>query len=128
VTAGNFAGDPGLAGNKEALRDRFWLRKTSSPLVAYVGRLDEQKGMQLVHHALFHTLDRGGQFVLMGDANYHDGINDHFWRLKDYLNDDPDCHLEIGYREELAHLIYAGANLLVRAAPSARSQDRLPRG
>jgi starch synthase len=39
--------------NKEALRDRFWLRKTRSPVVAYVGRLDEQKGMHLVHHALF---------------------------------------------------------------------------
>ena len=29
------------------------------------------------------------------------------------LNDNPDCHLEIGYDEELAHLIYAGADLLV---------------
>jgi starch synthase len=100
-------------GNKEALRDRFWLRKTRSPLVAYIGRLDEQKGMHLVHHALFYTLDRGGQFVLMGDAHYHDSINGHFWHLKDYLNDNPDCHLELGYREDLAHLIYAGADLLV---------------
>jgi starch synthase len=60
--------------NKEALRDRFWPRKTWSPVVAYVGRLDEQKGMHLVHHALFFTLARGGQFVLLGDANHHDGI------------------------------------------------------
>jgi starch synthase len=97
----------------EALRDRFWLRKTRGPLVAYIGRLDEQKGMHLVHHALFYTLDHGGQFVLMGDAHYHDSINDHFQHLKDYLNDNPDCHLELGYRENLAHLIYAGADLLV---------------
>jgi starch synthase len=99
--------------NKRALRDRFWLRQNRSPVVAYVGRLDEQKGMHLVHHALFYTLARGGQFVLMGDAHHHDHINGHFWHLKDYLNDNPDCHLEIGYREELAHLIYAGADLLV---------------
>jgi starch synthase len=96
-----------------ALRDRFWLRKTRRPVVAYVGRLDEQKGMHLVHHALFYTLARGGQFVLMGDAYHQDSINDHFWHLKGYLNDNEDCHLEIGYREELAHLIYAGADLLV---------------
>jgi len=32
---------------------------------------------------------------------------------KDYLNANSDCHLEIGYREELAHLIYAGADLLI---------------
>jgi starch synthase len=100
-------------GNKEALRNRFWLRQTRSPVVAYVGRLDEQKGMHLVNHALFYTLARGGQFVLMGDAHYHDGITDHFRHLKDYLNDNPDCHLELGYHEDLAHLIYAGADLLV---------------
>jgi len=99
--------------NKQALRDRFWLRKTWSPIVAYVGRLDEQKGMHLVHHALFYTLARGGQFVLLGDANHHNGISGHFWHLKHHLNDNPDCHLEIGYREELAHLVYAGADLLV---------------
>ena len=62
---------------------------------------------------LFYTLARGGQFVLMGDAHYDDSINGHFRHLKDYLNDNPDCHLEIGYREELAHLIYAGADVLI---------------
>jgi len=59
------------------------------------------------------SLARGGQFVLIGDARYHDGIDAHFWHLKGYLNDNPDCHLEIGYQEDLAHLIYAGADLLV---------------
>jgi starch synthase len=29
------------------------------------------------------------------------------------LNNSPDCHLEIGYHEELAHLIYAGADMMV---------------
>ena len=83
------------------------------PVVAYVGRLDEQKGMHLIHHALFYTLACGGQFVLIGDAHYHDSINDHFRQLKDYLNDNQDCHLELGYREDLARLVYAGADLLV---------------
>ena len=83
--------------NTQALRDRLWLRKTRGPVVAYVGRLDEQKGMHLVHHALFYTLARGGQFVLIGDAHHHDSINSHFRHLKDYLNDNPDCHLELGY-------------------------------
>src|SRR5215468_1214915 len=106
----------GKSANTDALRNRFWLRKARGPVVAYVGRLDEQKGMPLVHHALFYTLANGGQFVLIGDANHHDGINAHFWHLKDYLGDNPDCHLEIGYCEDLAHLVYAGADLLV--APS----------
>lgn len=68
----------GKSANTDALRNRFWLRKARGPVVAYVGRLDEQKGMPLVHHALFYTLANGGQFVLIGDANHHDG--------RDYLD------------------------------------------
>jgi len=100
--------------NKERLRDWFWLRERWSPVVAYVGRLDEQKGMHLVHHALFYALDRGAQFVLVGDPVHENGISGHFRHLKRYLNDNPDCHLEVGgYNEELAHLVYAGADMLV---------------
>jgi starch synthase len=40
-------------------------------------------------------------------------VNDRFWHLKHYLNDNPDCHLEIGFDEGLAHLVYAGADLVV---------------
>src|SRR5215469_8075629 len=100
---------------QRALRERFWLRGSPRPrpVVAYVGRLDDQKGMHLVHHSLFYTLAHGGQFVLIGDSHYHDGINAHFQHLKSYMNDNPDCHLELGYREELAHLVYAGADALV---------------
>ena len=54
----------------------------------------------------------GAQFVLLGNSP-EPGINDHFWGLKKYLNDNPDCHLEIAYNEELAHLIYAGADMIV---------------
>ncbi len=69
--------------------------------------------MNLVHHALFYALAQGAQFVLLGDASHRNPITDHFWRLKEHLNDDPDCHLELAYHEELAHLVYAGADLLL---------------
>jgi len=98
--------------DKEALRERVLLRKEFKPIVAYVGRLDTQKGVHLIRHALFHSLWNGAQFVLLGSSP-ECGINDAFWHLKGYLNDNPDCHLEIGYNEELAHLIYAGSDLIV---------------
>ena len=97
---------------KRRLRERLLMRDSFSPIVAYVGRLDEQKGMQQVHHALFYALEKGAQFVLLGNG-LDPEINGHFGHLKHYLNDNPDCHLEIGYSEELAHLIYAGADMLV---------------
>lgn len=99
--------------DKERLQDRFWLRRSRSPIVAYVGRLDEQKGMELVHHALFYALSRSAQFVLLGEPVHENGISRHFRHLKHHLNDNPDCHLEISYSEGLAHLVYAGADMLV---------------
>ena len=102
--------------NKGKLRERLWLQHSYSPVVAFVGRLDEQKGMHLVHHAIFYALERGAQFVLLADTGHYPGINDHFWHLKNHLNDHPDCHLELSYDDDLARLVYAGADLLV--APS----------
>lgn len=98
--------------NKDALRDRLWLRHGWGPIVAYVGRLDRQKGVHLIHHAIFYALERGAQFVLMGTSPDL-AVSAHFWHLKHHFNDNPDCHLEIGYDESLAHLIYAGADILL---------------
>ncbi len=53
---------------------------------------------------------------MLGSSSDPD-INHEFWGLKHLLNDNPDCHLEIGYNEELGHMIYAGADMIV--VPSA---------
>jgi starch synthase len=98
--------------NKEALRDRLWLRKGFKPIIAYVGRLDSQKGVHLVRHGIFYALSHGSQFVLLGSAP-DPAINHQFWQLKHQLNDDPDCHLELSFNEELAHLIYAGSDMII---------------
>jgi len=98
--------------NKRALRHRLMLADNDKPIVAFIGRLDPQKGLELVRHAIFYTLERGAQFVLLGSSPYQ-GINNDFWGLKHMLNDSPDCHLEIGFDEELSHLIYAGADMML---------------
>lgn len=98
--------------NKEALRHRLLLRQEFKPIVAYVGRLDHQKGVDLIRDGLFYALANGCQFVLLGSGP-EPGINNYFWHLKNHLNENPDCHLEIGYNEELAHLIYAGADMML---------------
>jgi starch synthase len=98
--------------NKEVLRDRLWLRKEYKPIIAYIGRLDPQKGLHLIRHALFYSLEHNAQFILLGSSPEKD-INAYFWHLKNHLNDNPDCHLEIGYNEDLSHMIYAGADMIV---------------
>jgi starch synthase len=85
--------------NKRALRQRFWLRDAFKPIVCFVGRLDQQKGVPLITHAIHYCLQNGCQFVLLGTS-------------PDY-NDNPDCHLELGFDEDLAHLIYAGSDMII---------------
>lgn len=102
----------GKSKNKKALRERLWLEQSDKPLICYIGRLDDQKGVHLVHHAIYYAMHRNAQFVLLGSAT-EAGINTWFSHEKDFLNDNPDVHLEIGFNEELSHLIYAGADMIV---------------
>jgi starch synthase len=102
----------GKYADKRALRHRLMLADNEKPIVAFIGRLDPQKGLELVRHAIFQSLERGAQVVLLGSSPDH-AINSDFWHLKQMLNDSPDCHLEIGYDEELSHLIYAGADIML---------------
>ncbi|MCT7988329.1 glycogen synthase GlgA [Laspinema olomoucense] len=97
---------------KKALRSHLLLQDEDKPIVAYIGRLDQQKGVHLVHHAMYYALSKGAQFVLLGSAT-EPAINDHFWHEKQFLNDNPDCHLELGFNEELSHLIYAGSDMIL---------------
>jgi starch synthase len=98
--------------NKRALRQRFWLQDAFKPIAAYIGRLDHQKGVPLITHAIHYCLHHGTQFILLGTSP--DGrIGQHFWGLKQKYNDNPDCHLELSFNEELSHSIYAGADLIL---------------
>ncbi|MFA5190142.1 MAG: glycogen synthase, partial [Verrucomicrobiia bacterium] len=102
----------GKFANKKALRDRFWLRDEFKPILTYIGRLDHQKGVPLITHAIHYCIQHGCQFVLLGTSA--DGrIGQHFWGLKRQYNDNPDCHIELSFNEELSHLIYAGSDMIL---------------
>ncbi len=98
--------------NKRALRDRFWLQDGFKPIVCFVGRLDNQKGVPLLTHAIPYCLRNGCQFVLLGSST-DSRMAQHFQNLKRQFNDHPDCHLELGFDENLSHLVYAGSDLIL---------------
>lgn len=98
--------------NKTALKQRFLLRDGYKPIIAYVGRLDAQKGVHLIRHALYFSVANGAQFVLLGTSP-ESGINAHFADIKRQMNDNQDCHIELGFDENLARMIYAGADMIV---------------
>jgi starch synthase len=98
--------------NKHALRQRLMIRDNFRPIISVVSRLDKQKGVHLVEHAIHYAMNNSCQFVLLGTAS-EPAINEQFWRIKHQYNDHPDCHLELAYNEELAHLIYAGSDMIL---------------
>ncbi|MCK5876398.1 MAG: glycogen synthase [Candidatus Marithrix sp.] len=102
----------GKYSNKEVLCDRLLLKKQYKPIIAYIGRLDVQKGVHLIRHGLFYALKNNAQFIVLGSSP-ETNINNDFLHLKQELNSNEDCHLEIGFDEELAHLIYAGADMII---------------
>lgn len=46
---------------KKELQSRLGLAQTDRPLVGIVTRLTAQKGIHLIKHAIWRTLERGGQ-------------------------------------------------------------------
>lgn len=101
------------AKNKQALQERLLLEvDDKKPLLCFIGRLDGQKGVHLVHHSMYYALSQGAQFVLLGSAT-EPNLSKWFWHEKQHLNDNPNVHLELGFDEELAHLIYGAADIIV---------------
>lgn len=98
--------------SRRALQMRLGLKESPDPIVISIGRLDPQKGPHLIRHALFHTLAQGGQFVLLGSAT-EPGLHAEFGRLAAEFADHPDARIVLQYNEDLAHLMYAGADLIV---------------
>ncbi|MFE8033972.1 glycogen synthase GlgA [Thiohalocapsa marina] len=100
------------ARNRSALRERLRLADGPKPVVSVVSRLDRQKGVELIRHGIFYALEQGCQFVLLGSA-LEPALQAEFAQIARELETHPDCHLELGYDEELAHLIYAAADMIL---------------
>jgi len=98
--------------NRSHLRIHLGLKKGPFPLVGLVTRLVPQKGPALIKHALLRTLERGGQFVLLGAAASLE-IEQSFLELKHELSENPHVSISLDTDESLAHLIFAAADMFV---------------
>ena len=97
---------------KKELRARLKLADEKCPLVGAVTRLVPQKGPELLKASLVRVLEWGGQFVLLGSSS-DEHTQRHFRNLKDTLAGCAYAHLELAYDEELSHLLFAAADLLL---------------
>ncbi|KAL1334609.1 hypothetical protein HN51_063553 [Arachis hypogaea] len=99
---------------KEALQQRLGLKRGDLPLVGVISRLTHQKGIHLIKHAMWRTLERGGQVVLLGSAP-DPRIQREFEDLASQLQSAHHDHARfcLSYNEPLSHLIYAGADFIL---------------
>eukprot|EP00249_Psilotum_nudum_P022055 c28356_g1_i1 orf=2-3733(+) len=99
---------------KAELQCRLSLTQSDRPLVGIVTRLTAQKGIHLIKHGLWRTLDRSGQVVLLGTAP-DPRIQNDFNNLANQLQSTNSgmARLCLSYDEPLSHLIYAGADFIL---------------
>jgi len=100
----------GKARNKHALRGQLGLgHDASAPLFAFIGRLVEQKGIDLLLAAFPEILAGGAQVALLGSGHAH---------FEQALRRLAQAHpgrmaVRLGYDEALAHRIEAGADIFL---------------
>jgi starch synthase len=102
----------GKAVNQSRLRQRVGLAETTRPIVVIVSRLDYQKGVHLLRFGIGHALSQGCQVALLGAA-LDPVVAEQFRRLQEEYAGSPDCRLVLAYDEELSHLMYAGADMIL---------------
>jgi len=104
----------GKRASKQALQQRLGLKTADLPLVGIITRLTHQKGIHLIKHAIWRTLDRNGQVVLLGSAP-DPRIQNDFVSLANQLHSSHGdrARLCLTYDEPLSHLIYAGADFII---------------
>lgn len=102
----------GKAENRKHIRSHFRLSETDAPIVASVTRLVSQKGPHLIKQALFRTLEKGGQFILLGSA-FSGPIEMEFRNLQKQFAKNRNVAICLDTDEALAHLIYAAADMFI---------------
>lgn len=102
--------------NKKKLRAQLGLEESDAPLVATIARLVPQKSPDLIKKALFFSLEKEAQFVLLGNSPIP-AIHNEFDALQAELKSNKNASIQMDKDEALAHQIYASADMFI--IPSA---------
>ena len=97
---------------KKLLREKLLLAEEHRPIVACITRLIPQKGIDLIKHVMKHIVNKRGQFVLLGSSPIP-SISAEFHQLRHQYTDHPHINIVLHHQEDLAHLIYAGSDMLI---------------
>ncbi|WP_066291999.1 glycogen synthase GlgA [Bacillus sp. FJAT-29937] len=96
--------------NKRYIQEKFGLpTHMNTPIVAMITRLTEQKGLDLVRGVFQELMSENIQMIILGtgDAQFEQFFREMEWAYPEK------CRAYIGFDEELAHQLYAGADLFL---------------
>ncbi len=97
--------------SQQALRDALGLEQTTEkPLVVCISRLVQQKGVELISHALVNAHKKGIQCIILGTTP-DPAIHFDFVNLMQKYAQDPDVRILFAQEEDLAHKLYAAADI-----------------
>ena len=97
------------AENKKAVCEFFGLKyNPTRPLIGFISRLVEQKGLDLIRQVENELRGLEADIVFLGNGN-----NDYENLLIWLSNNSPNIRAYIGYKSELANLIYAGSDFFL---------------
>lgn len=98
---------------KKVLREKLNLAEDYRPIIGCIARLVPQKGIELIKHTIQYVADKKkAQFVLLGSSPI-ESLNREFHQLQHHYSNHPHISLTLHHQESLAHLIYAGSDLLI---------------
>lgn len=96
--------------NKRYIQKKFALKEDDNiPVICMITRLTKQKGLELVRHVFHEIMQENIQFIVLGTG---DPEFENFFREMEYQYSDK-CKAYIGFDENLAHQLYAGADLFL---------------
>ncbi len=106
----NLSDISGKALCRKALIDECSLKgNRDAPLIAFVGRLSAQKGLDILLESVGDIVSMGGRFIILGkgDEHFHKGV---LGLAEKY---DGSVYVKIGYDEAFARRIYAGSDIFL---------------
>jgi starch synthase len=104
--------EKGKLANKAELRKKMGLKESKGPLVCSISRLAAQKGPELMAYGLKKTVEKEGQFVLLGTPSNAE-TDAQFKTLQKDLSKNKNALIHLQYDEQLAHLLYAASDMIL---------------
>ena len=94
---------------KKALLKECGWEDDGRPLLIFVGRLTEQKGIDIMIQGIRPFLAKKARCIIVGSGN-----DIYTRKIKEFEKENPDSlHAILEFNEEMAHLTYAGGDILV---------------